>query len=1030
MKNKNQLILIGIVILFFALGSIILNTEVKPINHDLTKDNIDSGPPRKSGKYNWVLGYEILDNNWTDAVAEGWCSGNGKFNDPYIIENVTFDGGGVNPCLEIQNSDAAFLINNCTFFRPGAMGVYPGLYLNNVDNGTIVYSNFSYSSGMGTGIRVRVSQNNTIENNTVQDCYDGIWLNFSPNNRIINNRIYNNRGEGILIESNSPNNNITDNRIYNSAFYGIQITSNSRIQVINNTIYNQPSDYGIQLSSSGSGNSDIINNTFIDLSRGMYIASSANSPTIEGNYIENCTYGIYSYFINNMIISGNEMIDCGIIPDGGTTAFNSLTIYTNNTVNGNPVYFYKNENNLDNSNFTKEGDPGQIILFSCDDSEIKDFNISRSTCGIELFYCERITIRNVTAKYNSYTAILLTRYNSRNTIYNNTLSNNVINGILLDEDSSENNITYNILKSNNFAGIDVRTRSNFNNFTYNTATSCNMGIQIYDSDNNRVFNNTFIDNSGNGIYIEGSIRNEINNNTINDNEWYGIRLAINSVENYIINNFVNETDAGYSQFYGIYLTAGCDNNTIYNNEVLNHDGDGIRLLNADDNKIFSNTLMSNAQHGINIYGAISDGSDENFIKNNTILNNGNNGINLQDSCDDNRILNNTVIDNTNNGIYLADTGSGCNYNEIINNTIYDNGMAGIYLYGECTYTKIINNTIKYRGTGGTQDYGIRLDSADPSFPNYTTIMNNTIMDHVGYGIWLNYDCDENDIIGNTIVENPGIGDIQDRGILLDSLCDYNNISGNIISGHSVAGIELGQSSKYNNISDNEIFDNNCGIDLNDGNENNTFHNNVLIDNTEYNICLQTTSHWNYITQNTLNNSKYGIHISGNCDRNSIIGNIIGNNTVIGVYLSGGTTKENNYFYENEFINNTQHAVDDMDVGTNYWYDPINKIGNFWDNYTGSDPNDDGIGNIPYNITGAGNRQDLYPICWDGQDVFPLAPAAGDDDDDDDDEDTGIVVVVVVVVILASIGGFIAVIYILNYKGIIDLTKLKGKLKRT
>jgi hypothetical protein len=51
------------------------------------------------------------------------------------------------------------------------------------------------------------------------------------------------------------------------------------------------------------------------------------------------------------------------------------------------------------------------------------------------------------------------------------------------------------------------------------------------------------------------------------------------------------------------------------------------------------------------------------------------------------------------------------------------------------------------------------------------------------------------------------------------------------------------------------------------------------------------------------------------------------------------------------------------------------IGNFWDNYTGSDPDDDGIGNTPHLIPGDGGAQDNKPICDDGIDVVP-SPGGG------------------------------------------------------
>ena len=71
----------------------------------------------------------------------------------------------------------------------------------------------------------------------------------------------------------------------------------------------------------------------------------------------------------------------------------------------------------------------------------------------------------------------------------------------------------------------------------------------------------------------------------------------------------------------------------------------------------------------------------------------------------------------------------------------------------------------------------------------------------------------------------------------------------------------------------------------------------------------------------------------------------------------------------------------MSTDINYWYDPINKIGNYWDNYTGTDTDDNERGDIPHDIHGDGNRQDLYPIYEDGPDQTDNG-GTGDPDPDD------------------------------------------------
>ena len=60
--------------------------------------------------------------------------------------------------------------------------------------------------------------------------------------------------------------------------------------------------------------------------------------------------------------------------------------------------------------------------------------------------------------------------------------------------------------------------------------------------------------------------------------------------------------------------------------------------------------------------------------------------------------------------------------------------------------------------------------------------------------------------------------------------------------------------------------------------------------------------------------------------------------------------------DNNFFNNTQDAHDNC---SNFW-NSTSERGNYWDNYTGVDEDEDGIGDTPYNISG-GDNKDYYPL---------------------------------------------------------------------
>lgn len=125
-----------------------------------------------------------------------------------------------------------------------------------------------------------------------------------------------------------------------------------------------------------------------------------------------------------------------------------------------------------------------------------------------------------------------------------------------------------------------------------------------------------------------------------------------------------------------------------------------------------------------------------------------------------------------------------------------------------------------------------------------------------------------------------------------------------------------------------------------------------------------------IYQNNINSNRIGISISGSIYSN-IFNNTISNNSEIGLDIASSSDdllgpidilkSENNTIYHNNFINNSQHT---NDASNNFW--SYNNEGNYYDDYTELDKNNNGIGDEPYEILG-GDNVDEYPLMmpYDG-----------------------------------------------------------------
>jgi len=104
--------------------------------------------------------------------------------------------------------------------------------------------------------------------------------------------------------------------------------------------------------------------------------------------------------------------------------YNTQSIDTSNTVNGKPVYFWKNR-----TSGTIPSDAGQVILANCSNILVENFTYSDTNVGVLPLFSNNNTISNVTSVNNI--AGIITQFSHDNIIKNCTLSNNLRWGLFL-----------------------------------------------------------------------------------------------------------------------------------------------------------------------------------------------------------------------------------------------------------------------------------------------------------------------------------------------------------------------------------------------------------------------------------------------------------------------------------------------------------------------------------------------------------------------------------------------------------------------
>ncbi|MCK5038651.1 MAG: right-handed parallel beta-helix repeat-containing protein [Thermoplasmata archaeon] len=426
------------------------------------------------------------------------------------------------------------------------------------------------TSDGSVGIQLGFSSDNTISDNEASsNSYAGIYARETTRNVFDNNTLLSNGMEGIYLLD-AKMSMITNNTVnYNSR--GIQLSGSSNNTVTDNTAsLNEGS--GILLASSRE-NSLVGNTVSSNNYTGIVVHTSENN-TFTRNTVSGNVRGIDLYYSIGDIFVNNTLVGNGFYLQGDSVEYwNSHDIESTNTVNGRPVYYWK-----DALGGTVPSGAGQVLLANCNGTAVENQNLSIASVGIEIGFSSHVTIFNVTASANTEGGISL--YSSVDVaILNSTTTSNDAVGILL---VSSVGIT---LSSNRMTGDGILLHGDllqhWNTHTFNRSNRLNgkmvayaknlVGPEILPPIGQLILANCSqmtakylnLSDASAGIQMGFSSNNTILGNMISSNRWFGIRLY-SSNDNVIVGNTISQTP-----WLGMSLISSSGNLIYHNNFIDN-----------------------------------------------------------------------------------------------------------------------------------------------------------------------------------------------------------------------------------------------------------------------------------------------------------------------------------------------------------------------------------------------------------------------------------------------------------------------------
>jgi len=840
--------------------------------------------------------------------------------------------------------------------------------------GNVIDSN-AISGNDGSGVQITGSKATT---NWVLDNYigtdaltgsadvgnteDGVRIVIAPNTLVDGNVLSGNGGNGIWISGSSATGNLANhnkigtNRDGDSgvpnARDGVRIDAGASSNVVaKENVISGNGENGVRISGVGTNANTLVGNyigTQIDDTLplgngqvGVLIEGGAQANTVSGgNAISgNGLSGVEVTGLNtqNTVVSGNFI---------GTDKAGEIDV--GNSLDGVLIGNSAESNTITNNVITGNGSSGVHI------TDAKSNTVSNNKIGTNLAG----TARLVGDTSNGDCGVRIHAAAQANTVSGNVISGNASDGVWIFGAFTDTNVV-----TGNQIGTDIQGDAKLANDQSNGAN----GVRISGgAQSNTVSGNFISGNMHNGVWIFSDLTNAniVSGNMIGTNSdgtarlandqtngMSGVRISGGAQSNTISANVISG-----NKEYGVWIFGAPSNNNIVSANMIGTNASGAARLTGDKsndksgvvieggaqkNEIDGNVISGNKDHGVWIYGPVTDA---NIVSNNKIgtnsagsarldddKSNGVNGVFISGGAKSNELNDNVISGNPENGVWIL--GPGTNANFVAGNKIGTNAGGTAKLDDDKS-----NGQVGVRISGGAQSNRI--------------VTGNVISGNAEEGVLIFGDqTNENIVSGNKIGTNfDGTakldGDASNgfSGVRIHGGAQENRVEdGNVISGNTHYGVYIsGTDTNENVISGNTIGSNFAGtaklsgdqsngkdgVFIDDGAQKTKIENgNVISGNTDRGVWVKgPDAKETYITGNKigvqsdgsseLGNGQYGVQITDS-DQNQIgsdadgtndaaEGNIIGYNGKDGIWIESGI---DNPILLNSIFRNTELGID-------------------------------------------------------------------------------------------------------------------------